>query len=623
TEEDIACLIFRAITNDKRMPLTITLTNSITITETNHNSARPLYCLVYPEKLTSTTLNQICQDIHELLLNDIRLEQLKNNFYTFVILSSDQENLLCKTLTAFRVVPHSLSFQILPGKMLSQLYRNQWTNNRVHDISTEPPWIQLYTSEQVAMGKSTLIQRDIQRIRKIHKTKKVHKICVAFNSKDIDWMKIMDRFWSYYSRSNNVKDIDKKKKLIIYHLNISSCVSKEINDFLFELLFLQHINSSSQMSQCFHVNPNMIFLIEIPSTLDYLDFALSLRAFFYLFFSTVKFPIVQVSPQNNEFEFGKEARYVIKWLQEFFDGNLKYSEKIQQDADLETISDLEKDRMRRFMESNFNEISKSNPAHQCSFFKYLYQQLRPLEIDAKFIQWKHDITESVIEMAKILCCRQYHYIKLNSKEKEQKIESTGQEEFYLCKKWHESNECCFLVSQDGSPLFLFFCYFFTESISILINDTKNVNQKQLDEFQKLNFDLFNWQQDLKKRELILQESKLQNKNEEPKLQTEKKKQLKLLFRILGIPNQGTMKECEEKKVETTESLHDQIVNKLCNDKELSNYVLTFDNILKMIAIFMKIQTNIPVILMGETGCGKTCLINFLGHVANVQLIAVD
>ncbi|ETO10862.1 hypothetical protein RFI_26515, partial [Reticulomyxa filosa] len=44
---------------------------------------KPLYCLVYPEKLTFATLYQICQDINKLLLNDIRLEKLKNCFYTF------------------------------------------------------------------------------------------------------------------------------------------------------------------------------------------------------------------------------------------------------------------------------------------------------------------------------------------------------------------------------------------------------------------------------------------------------------------------------------------------------------------------------------------------------------
>ncbi|ETN97359.1 hypothetical protein RFI_40172, partial [Reticulomyxa filosa] len=634
TEEDIACLIFRAITNDKRMPLTI-LTNSITITEPNHNSARPLYCLMYPEKLTSTTLDQICQDIHELLLSDIRLEQLKNNFYTFVVLSSDEENPLCKTLASFRIVLHNLSSQTLPEKMLSQLYHNQSINNGIYDIAMKPPWIQLYTSKQVAMGKSRLIQRDIQRIRERHKTKTVHEICVAFNSKDIDWMKIMNRFWSYHPCFNDVKDadIDEENTLIIYHLNISSCVSKRINDFLFELLFLQHINSNSQISQCFHVNPNMIFLIEIPSVLDHSDFTLSLETFFYLFFSTVKFPIVQVSPQNNEFEFGKKAQYAIKWLQEFFDGNLKkqkmfvcvssrQSEKRQQDIEPNTMPDLEKATMKQLMEKRFYYLTKSSPAHQRSFFKYLHQQFvllsqltflnnQLLEIDKKSIQWRHEITKSVIEMSKILCCRQYNHIKVNTEEKEQKIESSGQEKFYLCEKWRKPKEHCFLVNQDG------------ESISMLISD----------ESQKLRFHLFDWKQDFKKRELILQMSHFQifndiNKKEEPELQTEKEKRLRLLFHILGIPDQGTMKDYEEKKEEKyitviLKSLHDQIVDKLCNDEEWSNYVLTFDNILKMIAIFMKIQTNTPVILMGETGCGKTSLIKFLGYVVNVQLIAVD
>lgn len=37
----------------------------------------------------------------------------------------------------------------------------------------------------------------------------------------------------------------------------------------------------------------------------------------------------------------------------------------------------------------------------------------------------------------------------------------------------------------------------------------------------------------------------------------------------------------------------------------SDYVLTTDNFLKMNVIFLRIQSKIPVIIMGETGCGKT------------------
>ncbi|RVE69570.1 hypothetical protein OJAV_G00079000 [Oryzias javanicus] len=41
------------------------------------------------------------------------------------------------------------------------------------------------------------------------------------------------------------------------------------------------------------------------------------------------------------------------------------------------------------------------------------------------------------------------------------------------------------------------------------------------------------------------------------------------------------------------------------------YELTIDNILKMLAIHMRFRCGIPVIVMGETGCGKTRLIKFL------------
>uniref|UniRef100_A0A1X7TWB5 RZ-type domain-containing protein n=1 Tax=Amphimedon queenslandica TaxID=400682 RepID=A0A1X7TWB5_AMPQE len=45
------------------------------------------------------------------------------------------------------------------------------------------------------------------------------------------------------------------------------------------------------------------------------------------------------------------------------------------------------------------------------------------------------------------------------------------------------------------------------------------------------------------------------------------------------------------------------------------YVLTVDNVIKIMAIHMRLRCNIPVILMGETGCGKTRLIRFMCDLA--------
>ena len=38
------------------------------------------------------------------------------------------------------------------------------------------------------------------------------------------------------------------------------------------------------------------------------------------------------------------------------------------------------------------------------------------------------------------------------------------------------------------------------------------------------------------------------------------------------------------------------------------YVVTGDTLLKMVAIFVRLRCGVPVILMGECGCGKTMLL---------------
>ena len=47
-----------------------------------------------------------------------------------------------------------------------------------------------------------------------------------------------------------------------------------------------------------------------------------------------------------------------------------------------------------------------------------------------------------------------------------------------------------------------------------------------------------------------------------------------------------------------------------------NYIFTADNFVKMVLILLRIRSNIPVIMMGETGCGKTFLIRKLSEMKN-------
>ncbi|KAL4235125.1 hypothetical protein ACF0H5_006763 [Mactra antiquata] len=54
------------------------------------------------------------------------------------------------------------------------------------------------------------------------------------------------------------------------------------------------------------------------------------------------------------------------------------------------------------------------------------------------------------------------------------------------------------------------------------------------------------------------------------------------------------------------------------DEISQNYALTADNLLKMVLIMLRIKASIPVLVMGETGCGKTSLIRYLASVCEVK-----
>ncbi|KAH3728508.1 hypothetical protein DPMN_054465, partial [Dreissena polymorpha] len=63
---------------------------------------------------------------------------------------------------------------------------------------------------------------------------------------------------------------------------------------------------------------------------------------------------------------------------------------------------------------------------------------------------------------------------------------------------------------------------------------------------------------------------------------------------------------------------DMKITKLCNVMGIemphdpdSTYELTTDNVKKIMAIYMRFRCDIPVIIMGETGCGKTRLVKFM------------
>ena len=53
------------------------------------------------------------------------------------------------------------------------------------------------------------------------------------------------------------------------------------------------------------------------------------------------------------------------------------------------------------------------------------------------------------------------------------------------------------------------------------------------------------------------------------------------------------------------------LKKLC--EELDNYIFVADNYIKMVRILLNIEAKIPLIIMGETGVGKTKLLEMISR----------
>ena len=170
-----------------------------------------------------------------------------------------------------------------------------------------------------------------------------------------------------------------------------------------------------------------------------------------------------------------------------------------------------------------------------------------------------------------------------------------------------------------------------------INNNEGGNDKNLvarSEYKKL-YDLYNFQEreEAKKRDLpnykiFSQKDFLKELQQILDLKTDEQmeKQNKEIKENINKENEEIRKKNEEIKKRKEEHKENKEEYEKLKDYEdyrkksleeiAGKYVLTADNFIKMILILLRIRSNIPVIMMGETGCGKTSLIRMLSRLLN-------
>ncbi|ETO17816.1 hypothetical protein RFI_19494 [Reticulomyxa filosa] len=439
TEEEVECLLLRTLLYVKVMD--------------GINIKTPLYCLVWPEKLQARTLEKVVSLFQKLFLEPSRSQQA--HLYLFAVVSSNHDNPLSYILREFGPIISELNSH--PFDIYEALY-SQKVNVLPTNVPGRPIYqVQLYESTKVGTGKTWKIQRDIRYLRK--KTNKVQSVCIRLNSSDIDWEEIVETLWNYHpcqlshASQETIVNVEKrvndlnysKDNWIVYHIDVSSCVNKDINDFFFQLLYLQHIDT---MNYSFHVNPNMIFFIEIPSKID--SFSDTSHNFFYTLFFKMKFPVKLKPPP---FNIGDKGQLSIKWMEEYFAGKLKQPSFVtgilrfftqqtassSRDINVENKINLNPTEISQFMRTYFPDLISLSLWHVTMFFNFLFTQFEVLA-NSRFllnecIPFRHEATKCAIEFAQDLCFYSYN---------EEDTKKTYTSQFYLCEKWKKSKELLYL-----------------------------------------------------------------------------------------------------------------------------------------------------------------------------------
>ena len=159
-----------------------------------------------------------------------------------------------------------------------------------------------------------------------------------------------------------------------------------------------------------------------------------------------------------------------------------------------------------------------------------------------------------------------------------------------------------ITCREINPALVFFHEGNGQDFSIITNDKPNTNEyNNLLELRKIPIMIqnqFNKENGIEKREEIPKELKNYNLLKHKSFWEEIKQ-------ILNI-NNPTLNENKEPNRPEIKSIEEIV----------GDYVFTADNFVKMVLILLRIRANIPIIMMGETGCGKTSLIRKLYELTN-------
>ncbi|XP_028841461.1 LOW QUALITY PROTEIN: E3 ubiquitin-protein ligase rnf213-alpha-like [Denticeps clupeoides] len=543
-------------------------------------SGQKIYTMLYVDQLTYEVSYKVEQFFQRLKM------QSRKDYRLILICSSDREH---------TYLPSAFSQYRLHMVPLEPLQQIQHYLNHHYTVPAEQQsaaavfknrlFAGVVTSRRAGVGKSLYIQRISEKLEKRTKKQSVLR-CIRLIEPRVDENNILHSLFISLG----------KKELNIFHFDVTSSVQKGLHEFLFKLLILRYLmDTEGRMWKCSSDHLYMIEVLQSAGSQPRNDQRTAANAPFD--FLDV-FPTVLCHPPKKVLELEMrlmEDPYAVDSETPLMDDQEFRSEAFQRPYqyltrfhNCENLDDLKYEGVEgshvECLQLLFIYCGIMDPswAELRNFTWFLNMQLRDCETsvfcDSSFIGdtlqgFRNFVVDFMILMAKDFATPSLSISDQSPGRNLMNIDGINEEDlapFRIRKRWEsEPHPYIFFNDDHVSMTFIGFHLRPNEQNMVdAIDPTtekvikKNIMTIELYEGLRLQRVPFNTDFD----------------------QLPRGEKIERLCNVLGI----------QWPLDPDES-----------------YELTTDNILKMLAIHMRFRCGIPVIIMGETGCGKTRLIKFL------------
>ncbi|XP_051231949.1 LOW QUALITY PROTEIN: E3 ubiquitin-protein ligase rnf213-alpha-like [Dicentrarchus labrax] len=510
--------------------------------------------------------------------------KFKHHYRLVIYCSSDREHTYIPT--AFSQFKRDFVPQEPLESMQTYLSRHYTlTSDHKNAVFKGGHSVGIVASRRAGVGKSLYVQRLYEKLEGSVEQGTAFKKCIRLNEHEVDDQKVLQSLY----------ETPKQKDLKVFHFDVTSSVQKGLNEFLFKLFFLRYLmDSDGRMWRCSHKHLYIIELLE--STNHQPRYASRSGRKENFAFSDV-FPKVYCRPPKEvmALEMRREENADMESDDPLMDDECFMSEAYQRPYQYLTRF-YNNDNLDNFTYQG-NEgthakclqilliycgIIDPSWAELRNFVWFLNLQLKDCE-ESDFCKFefvgdtlrgfKNFVVEFMILMSKDFATPSLCITDQSPGRQQFDISGLNERDlapFLIRKRWEsEPHPYIFFNDDHISMTFIGF--------HLKLNE-----QNGVDAINPLTREVI-------KRNIMTQE-------------------LYTGLRLQRVPFNRDFDQLP--RADKIEHLCSVLGIKWPTDPD-ETYELTTDNILKMMAIHMRFRCGIPVIIMGETGCGKTRLIKFM------------